>query len=214
MRPQYSITSQPISEPITYAQAAEHLRVDSTADVCYLTELIPVAREYVDGITGRVSAATTYQLTADSWQALFGDPPPVGGCYRDPLYGSTSCGGATQVIPLWRTPLVSVSSVKYYAPGEATLTTMGAADYIVQTTSEPGRVQIPGSLPAVDDRVDAIHITFIAGNSTPNAVHRHAIKLMVAHLYENRTPIAFATPSEIPYTLRDLITNQKTGGFF
>ena len=214
MRPQYSIVSQPISEPITYAQAADHLRVDSQADVNYITDLIPVAREYVDGLTGRVSAATTHKLTADSWQSLFEGPSPLGADFNDPIYGVMPRNGNQQVIPLWRTPLVSVSSVKYYANGDTVLTTMDTADYIVVTGSEPGRIQILDGLPALDDRIDAVQITFIAGNATPNAVHRHAIKLMVAHLYETRTPIAFASAVEIPHTLKDLITNQKTGGFF
>jgi uncharacterized phiE125 gp8 family phage protein len=38
-----------------------------------------------------------------------------------------------------RPPLVSVASVKYYAP-DGTLTTIDAADYYVSTGGEPGRI--------------------------------------------------------------------------
>jgi hypothetical protein len=214
MRPQYSIVTQPASEPITYAQAADHLRVDSTADVQYITDLIPVAREYVDSITGRASSQTTFKVIAGSWQDLFEATSPDGESYLDPRYGTTARISGQQVIPLWRTPLISVSNVKYYAPDAASLTTMSSALYNVVTSAEPGRIHIPDSLPAVDDRIDAIQITFVAGNASPPAVSRHCVKMLVAHLYENRMPVAFASCNEIPYTLKDLITNQKTGGFF
>ena len=109
---------------------------------------------------------------------------------------------------------MSVLSVKYYEPDASTLTPMSAALYNVVTAMEPGRIQIPDSLPAVDDRIDAIQITFVAGNSTPPAMIKHCTKMLVAHLYENRLPVAFASCSEIPMTLRDMLTNQKIGGFF
>lgn len=214
MRPHYSIVTQPASEPITYAQAADHLRVDSSADVDYITDLIPVAREYVDSVTGRASAQTTFRVVADSWQSLFEAISPDGETYLDPIYGSSARNVSHQVIPLWRTPLVSVSSVKYYAPSATSLTTMSSALYNVITTAEPGRIQIPDSLPAVDTRPDSIQIVFIAGNTSPPAVLKHCVKMLVAHLYENRMPVAFASCSEIPYTLQELIANQKTGGYF
>ena len=215
MRPQYSITTQPASEPITYAQAADHLRVDSTADVQYITDLIPVAREYVDSITGRASGQTTFKIIAASWQDLFEATSPDADTYLDPRYGSTTRPAQHQVIPLWRTPLISVSSVKYYAPSATSLTTMSSALYNVVTAAEPGRIQIPDSLPDVDARIDAIQITFVAGSASSPAVSRHCVKMLVAHLYENRLPAVIGNiVNTIPFGLQELITNQKTGGFF
>jgi hypothetical protein len=43
---------------------------------------------------------------------------------------------------------------------------------------------------------------------------RHAIKMLVANFYEQRVPLAFASSTEIPYTLRALIETQKIGGNF
>jgi uncharacterized phiE125 gp8 family phage protein len=197
MRPHYSITTQPITEPITYDQAAEHLRVDSEADMAHIDGLISVAREYVESVTGRATMATSYKLVAPSWLDLIG------------RYCS-------DVIPIYRTPLVTMESVKYYAPDASTLTTMSAGDYRVITTTEPGILQIIADLPAVDDRPDAIQIEFTAGYSVASAVPatlRHAIKMMVAHLYENRVPVAFAGTYEIPYTLKTLLENNKIGGW-
>lgn len=203
MRPQYSISIAPISEPITLKQASDHLRVDSTDDQVYINDLIPVAREYFDAITGRSSALATYILTAPTWEDLF---------------NPTRRDGVTVFnnyeIPIYRTPLVSVDSIKYYANDSETLTTMSASDYRVITGAEPGRIQIKDSPPSVEDRIDAIQITFKAGVDAAPAMSKHAIKMLVANFYEQRAPIAFASASEIPYTLKSIIEAQKIGGNF
>jgi uncharacterized phiE125 gp8 family phage protein len=197
MRPQYSITQRPASEPITYDQAASHLRVDSSDDMECVTELISVAREYVDNATGRASLRTSYKLTAASWCSLF--PESHG------------------IAPLYRTPLVSVESVKYYPPDSDTLTTMSADDYRVIAIGEPGCVQFTESLPSVEDRPDAIQIAFTAGNNNINNVspsHKHAIKRVVADLYESRYDKEKSGAFSITSDTSDLINSQKVGGWF
>ena len=197
MRPQYSLTLAPDTEPVNIDQLTDHLRVDSSDDIATIEGLISVAREYVDSVTGRVSSVSGWRLIAPTWQSLSG-PCQVG------------------EISLYRTPLVSVESISYYAPDAETLTVMSADDYRVITAAEPGLIQIHGDLPDVDDRPDAIQIEFTAGYSNPTlapAVLRHAIKMVVAHLYENRLPVAFASCSEIPLGTSMLIENQKIGGW-
>jgi uncharacterized phiE125 gp8 family phage protein len=197
MRPQYSLTLAPDTEPVNIDQASEHLRVDSSDDLALIESLIAVAREYVDSVTGRVSSVSGWRLTASAWADLFGS-------------------SQTDVFSLHRTPLVSVESISYYAPDAATLTVLSASNYRAITTTEPGLIQIHGDLPDLDDRPDAIQIEFTAGYSDPSlapAVLRHAIKMVVSHLYENRLPVAFASCSEIPYSLSNLIENQKVGGW-
>lgn len=198
MRPQYSLTAAPTTEPVSIDQASEHLRVDSSDDVATIESLISVAREYVDSVTGRVSAVSIWKMVASSWADLF-DP------------------AQTDSFPVYRTPLVAVQSISYYAPDAATLTTMSASLYRVITSTEPGLIQIHGDLPTVDDRPDAIQIAFTAGYSDPSLappVLRHAVKMMVAHLYENRLPVNSGNMvSEIPYTLQNMMENQKVGGW-
>ncbi|GAA5124654.1 hypothetical protein JIN84_12955 [Luteolibacter yonseiensis] len=197
MRPQYTLVTPPTFEPITYDQAAEHLRVDSVDDQTYVQALIGVAREYVDSVTGRVSAVSGWRVIAPSWACLFGQ-------YSDTL-------------SLFRTPLVSVSAVKYYAAGATTLSTLPAEEYLVITGAEPGMVKFTGSLPSVADRPDAVQIEFTAGYAdeaaAPNLL-KHAIKLLVGHLYENRLPVAFASCQNLPWSLQAIIENQKVGGWF
>ena len=197
MRPHYSTTIPAVFDPITLDQAVAHVRVDSEDDIASLTAYSAVAREYVDSVTGRVSAVTSFMVVADSWIAL------TGSCHSD-------------TIPIFRVPLVSVESVSYYAPDAATLTVMPPEDYRVITTTEPGMVQIIGDMPAFDSRPDAIQIEFTAGYSSPAlapAMLSHAVMSLTVHFHENRAPIVFSSHRELPFHLTNLIENQKIGGW-
>jgi uncharacterized phiE125 gp8 family phage protein len=198
MRPYYSIVTPANNFPVSYQEAADQLRVDSMADMDYIDALIAVACEYVESVTGRVGSRSTWQATADSWDALTNER-------------------SDKTVRLARSPLVSVSSVKYYAPDGVALTTLSTNDYRVITASEPGMIQPVDDWPEVDDRADAIQIQFLAGEAdgcSPPAVWKHAVKMLVAHLYEERKPVAFASCQEIPFTLQNLIENQRIEGRF
>jgi uncharacterized phiE125 gp8 family phage protein len=206
MRPQYSPLTSPAAEPLTTSQAADHLRVDSTDDLAYIGSLVSVAREYFDSMTGRSSAQIQYLLVASQWRDLFDQTP------SDTV---TSIPRDAYAIPLFRTPLLSVDSIKYYAPGATTLTTVPTTDYRVVTAAQPGMVQFINDPPEADDRLDAIQITFTAGTDCPNAMSRHAIRMLVGHFYENRMPVSIGNiVNEIPYTLQAIIDNQRIRGNF
>lgn len=205
MRPHYTITSSPASEPITAEQAADHVRIDSTDDLAYVRDLVSVAREYFDSMTGRSSAQISYLLTASKWSDLFDKTPSA---------SNRATPRDLCAIPLFRTPLISVESVKYYAPDADALTTMSASDYRVATATEPGIVQLKEAPPETADRVDAIQIAFTAGSDCTPAMSKHAIKMLVAHFYEQRTPVAFTSVQQIPFTLQAIIDNQRVRGHF
>lgn len=194
MRPHYSITAQPATEPVSVDQMMAHSRVDSEDDMDLLEALIPAAREYVDGVTGRVSVPHTWLLAASSWADLFES-------------------ASEDTARLYRAPLVSVQSVSYYAKDGESLTVMDAADYRVITSYEPGLIQFPGTLPELEDRPDAIQIRFTAGHTEPPALQAHAIKMLAAHLYDQRVPVAFAAGHQIPFGLRNFIESQKIAGW-
>lgn len=196
IRPQYSVSNPPAMEPITRDEAAMHCRIDSPEDLAYLEALISVAREYVESLTGRVAVLSELLVVAPSWASFLGKS------------GDT--------IKIMRNPLVSVTSIKYYAPDSSTLTTMDNADYRVISTTEPGLIQITGEFPSVEARPDAIQILFKAGNPKPcdaSPMLRHAVKMVVAHLYEQRVPVAFGQAYELPHTLNAILSNLKISGF-
>lgn len=197
---QYSIATAPTSEPVSFDEMADHLRLIGDDDEGYVTGLISVAREYIESVTGRATMSATYRVVAPTWDDL-----------RNTM----------ERIPLFRTPLVSITSIKYYPPVTATRTTWSSANYYAITATSPGQVFIPSSvsLPDVEEeRPDAIEILFVAGHSTVAEVPpmmRHAIKLMAAHLYENRSPYITGTiVNAMPMTLTSLIQNQRIGGNF
>jgi len=198
MRPNYSVISRPIPEAIDYAQAADHLRVDSAADISYIEGLIQVACDYVGDVTGRIGTQTTLLCVAGSW---------------DDLTGGDHLGR----LKIGRAPLVSVSSVKYYAPDAVVLTTLDPAEYLTITATDLGMLQPVDSWPDVDERPDAIQITFVAGHNEGNPAPshwKHAAKMLVAHLYEERKPVAFTSCQEIPFTLKSLIEHNRMEGRF
>jgi hypothetical protein len=84
--------------------------------------------------------------------------------------------------------------------------------------AEPAAIQkIGNDWPALDDRPDAVQIEFTAGHTPDNpapAGYLHAMKMLVAHLYEERKPVAFASCNEIPFTLQTLIEAQRIEGRF
>lgn len=208
MLPHYQIVTPPEIDPVSYDEAADHVRVDSSADMEYLTGLISVAREYVESATGRACLQAGYRLTAPSWWSIIPNMALQTAIFPDYLFA--------YAVPLMRSPIISVESVKYYAPNSEVLTTMDTADYRVITGLEPGMVQIKTAPPATEIRPDAIQINFTAGYSDPGSTPptlRHAIKMLAAHLYENRLPVAFASCSEIPFTLKTILENQKIGGW-
>lgn len=201
-RPQYTESVAPASEPITLTEAKEHLRVDSSDDDDYVTALISLVRELYDSMTNRTSIATTWKLSAGDWADLYEQEQGNLRSYED------------YIIPLKRTPLVSVTSVKYYAPGEASLSTVSSSDYRVVTSEEPGFIQFVDAPPSVDDRADAIEILFIAGAGA-SATDKHAMKLMLTHYYDIREPVVTGTiATEIPWGLKSLIVNRKVRGDF
>lgn len=193
MRPHYSLALAPDTEPITTDQAMEHVRVDSEDDLAYLESLISVGREYVESLTGRVTLASGWMMVADSWASA-----------------------GRELIPLYRTPLISVESVSYYAKDSETLTVLDPSDYRVISATEPGMVQITAELPELEERPDAVQIAFTAGHAsaaTVPPVLKHAIKVDVSNRYTNRNSDTFGQSYQLDNAFRVLVENQKVGGW-
>lgn len=201
-RPSYKIINASSASPVSYQEAADHLRVDSDADEIYITELVSAAREYVEGITGRSTVSATYRLTAPDWDSI------------------TTLRSGSAIITLDRAPLVSVASIKYIAAGSSSLTTIAAENYSVVNSYDPGAIYFASSyaLPTPNpERPDAIQIDFIAGHTdatTSPPLIRHAIKMLTAHWYENRITVAPVNLMPIPNGFNDIIHNQRQGGQF
>ena len=115
--PRWSVkrATGPAVEPITLGEVQDQLRGTDDDDIPYVGSLITVAREYIEGLTGRSLINQVWDQYADGWP------------YRE-LF-----------IQLRRGPLVSLASVNYTnsAGVEAAMST---TDYIVDSNDDPTRI--------------------------------------------------------------------------
>jgi uncharacterized phiE125 gp8 family phage protein len=143
---------------------------DATED-SLLSALIAAARQYVETVTRRALVTQTWDLNLDCW-------PDKN--YVQLLYGQ----------------LQSVMSVKY-TDSTGVVTTMGAGTgYLVDSSSEPGRIVLPFSVSWPSSTLypmNPITIRYVCGYgataaSVPASI-RTAIKMTVEDLFENRSAV-------------------------
>jgi uncharacterized phiE125 gp8 family phage protein len=129
---------------------------------------------------------------------------------------------STGVIRVPAAPLVSVASITSYNSTDGA-TVMSTSDYTVDTVSEPGRIalrasgQWPSSLRTVNGGVVALtagYSTSTGGGSTSLpadcAPMVSAVKLLLAHLYENRQQVLApggAAAIDLPYGVEYLVSS-------
>jgi uncharacterized phiE125 gp8 family phage protein len=133
-----TLITAPAETPVTLAEARQHLRVTATSEDALITNLIGAAVEHSETFTSRAIVTQTWELSLDAFR-----------------------GGE---IELPKPNLQSVTSVKYIDLDGASQT-VPAADYQVDTISEPGRIKLvpAASWPSVNEQLNAVTIRFIAG---------------------------------------------------
>lgn len=197
----YELTAGPSAEPVTLAEAKLHARIDIDDDDALVTDLIAAARQWVEENTGRCLIHQTWRLTLDAW--------PAG--QSDDWWSGVRVGPISQldaaVARIERSPVVSVTSVTTLEESGSATTWDAANYYLAREPQGYGRLtrRQGVSWPSVVGRdAGAIQITFVAGyGADPSAVPyplRHAIKMLVAHWYENRGPTGEAG-QPVPQTL-------------
>lgn len=160
------IITGPAVEPLTADEVKTHTHVSHSAEDALIASWIKSGRELAEGYQRRAYITQTLELSFDS----FPDTP---------FY-------------LPRSPLQSVTSVTYTDYLNAD-TVWAAANYIVDTGGEPGRIDLAYSVtwPAVTLRsINSVKIRFVAGYGAtalfvPENV-KDAIMLYCAYRYNNR----------------------------
>jgi len=185
----------PANPAITLDEAKRHLIVDHENDDLYITSLLAAAVEHLEKITGRKFIEQEWKLLLDEWPGNAEIELPFGGCK-------------------------SVDSI-IYKEQDGTPVTWDVANYVVDTESVPGRVVIgyDKSWPSVAlFNVNPIAITFITGygntaSKVPDSL-KHAVKLLVAHWYEQREIIITGSSvAKVPTTVDALIWPFRLFGF-
>ncbi len=160
-------------EPITLAEAKMWTRIDIPDEDTFFEQIcIPAARQEAERRMNRTILTTTWLLQLDAF--------PDCSCIRVHW-------------PL----LQSVTHVKYIDPTGAQLT-LDPATYVLDKTSEPGRLCLaPGaSWPATQaDRINAVEVEYKAGweaAAKVPAVIKQWVALFAATLFNNRELLASA----------------------
>lgn len=172
-------TVAPSVEPLTIDEAKAWLKVQHDVENTIITDLIKAAREQFERISGFQLVQSTWQLTLDSFP------------------GERDDGVASGIADDWWIYLpqpraISVTSIVYIAT-DGTSTTLPAADYSLDTTSEPARIEPAydeGSWPSSRDQQNAVTVTYQSGygstaSSVPSAV-KTCLRRMLGLLYEHR----------------------------
>ena len=190
MKTSYQITVEPATEPVTLVEVKEHLRVDFSDEDDYINTLITTARKYCESYTNKVFITQTWRQN----MAYF-----------------------PNVIQLKVSPVISLTSLKYYDTDEAQQTiTDNSNNFQKDFLSDTGSIHegLVNAFPSVGDTINAVEIITVCGYGAASYVPaniKHAIKLMVSHLYENREGVnvvvgGLAMQIELPNAVKHLLS--------
>jgi hypothetical protein len=193
-----NLVSGPATEPITLDEAKLHCQITISDTDAYVSSLISASREYVEAITGIIMVSQTWDLFLDawdqvipsSWYSFYGGSAGVTTVYNNAFRQS--------IIYLPHTPIASITWVKYIDQN-GDLQTWDSANYDTSLGSN-GRVAPKQNqyFPATASCIDAVNVRYVAGNTIP-ARAKHAVKMMVYNLYDNRI-----AASEVPTKANEL----------
>lgn len=183
-------TVAPTTEPLTVAEAKQHLRVRHAAEDTLISGIISAARLMCETRLHKQLVTATWVMKMDTF--------PRG-----------------TVIRLPRPPLQSVTSVTYLDELGASQT-LSASYYDVDTYSLPGRICLRPeySWPGTENgRANAVTVTYVAGYGAAATIPpsvKSAMLLLIGHLYANREAVVSGvTPMELPLAVDALLAPES-----
>lgn len=162
------VLEAPAAEPITLAQAKEHLRVVDPDEDATIQGLIAAARAMAEKRTGRALMPRKLRIGVDGFGRCMAIPHP---------------------------PLISIDQVRYI-DADGVEQTMASSDYALNPYVEPAVLDAPygGSWPSTRYQAGAVVIDYTAGYAAgvpPNLVQW--MLLAIGALYENRQSVIVGT---------------------
>ena len=174
----FTYTAQPTgTDLISLVDMKEFLRVDHSDEDTTITAIIDAAAQSIQDYTGRHFVDTNWTMLIKTFYNI-----------EAPYSAST------------------VTSVKYYKPNDAALTTLSTDKYYVGTQLGILRVNFLDTPSVEEDRFGGVEIAGTVTNQI-NPPLTHAIKMLAAHYYENRRAVVVGTLSavEIPLGVKAII---------
>lgn len=187
------LQTEAATEAVTLADCKSHLRITASDEDTYIQSLLDAAISFVDG-KGVLGKA----LITQTWRQYVPQNPGT--------------------VTLLLGPVQSVSAIGYYDT-DGMVQAATVSDFNVFGTEECKTVEpkAGSSWPTAQDRPDAIWIDFAAGYGAAAtdvpAELTHAIKMLVAHWYENREPAPEASQAKLPFGFDDLISVHRSNWY-
>lgn len=184
------LVTPPAGEPVSLAEAKQHLRVDGGDDDLLIGSLIVAARQAAETKTGRQLITARWKLVLDA--------------FPGPLMQSASGASFSllgHAILLAKCPVQSAVSIEYLDMN-GTTQVMPASDYVLDAACEPARLTpaFGKTWPPTLPQMGAVSVTFDAGYGTASAVPeglKSWIKLRVGSLYGHREEMSVLSRGRI-----------------
>lgn len=180
----YVLITAPASEPISLNEAKLHLRVSNTLEDSVITNLIIVARQWVENYTWRPLITQTIDVVFDTLES--------------------------KELIINKSPIQSVTSIKYIDQ-DGTEQTLDTNKYVVDLLGQPGRIKLD-AIPNTKDTLNAYKIRIVCGYANAASVpqlYKSAMLLLIGHLYENKQQVQSQTLSEIPFGIKVLLDSDS-----
>lgn len=173
-------TVAPTTLPVSVEDCRRHLALPDTDDD-YIKTLIEAATAMIDGPNG-IGIALCPQT------------------YRMSLHNLRS----TFTLPVY--PVIDIVSVAWLDHDDANQTTSG---YRVDTDCNPARVYLKDRYCGDSAQSGTAKITFRAGFETVPADLKHAILLIVGHLFENREATSTVKLETVPMAVESILARYR-----
>lgn len=174
----YILSTDAATEPLTLAEVKTFLRITTTDYDDILTPLIKTARQLCEKITGRDMINKTWVTYLDNFSCGF---------YPNNFYPFSY--NSDYSIGLLKSKLQSITSLEYYI--DDVLTTFDATKYYITDEADYAAIYLKKnqSFPSIDDRRQAVKITFVSGYgvdaaSVPEAL-KEGMKFHISALFDN-----------------------------
>jgi uncharacterized phiE125 gp8 family phage protein len=173
----------PAAEPLTLAEAKDFLRVTQDDDDSVITALIASARVLVEAQTRRALITQQWRIVRDAWPT----------------------NGRVWIAP---SPLIAITAARVYE-SDGTTVTIDPENFAFNAAAAPAHVSFaPWAVPQPGRLTGGIEIDITVGyggdaSAVPEPL-RQAMRLLIAHWYENRAVVA-STTSVLPASVSALL---------
>lgn len=160
---QTTTTARSAGLPVSLAEAKDHLRISTDDLDTQVQATLEAATEYCETVTGRaLRVSHTVTQTYDDWPC--------------------------NPVRLSRQPVTAISSVTYYDQDGASQTVASSNYRLIAGGDHAAVLEFDDDFtePTLDDRLDAVTITYTAGYASTDvvpAMAKHAIKLVMSELF-------------------------------